>query len=244
MSRILVIEDEFPMRHALEDLLTAEGHRVITASDGETGLRRARSENPDLILLDVMLPRLDGFALAAELRRLGCTVPILLLTAKGGVRDRVTGLDAGADDYLAKPFDPEELRARVRALLRRVERGAASVDRLRIGGVEVDFTRQAARRGRKEVHLTPKEFALLRMLAEARGGLVSREQFLDVIWGYGAYPTTRTVDTHIASLRAKLESDPSRPRHVVTVHGGGYRLEGVGAGSERPDTGGAPRSCG
>ena len=224
MSRILVIEDEWAMRHALEDLLASEGHRVITAADRATGLDRARDEKPDLILLDVMLPKLDGFALASELRRLGSKVPILLLTAKGGVGDRVTGLDAGADDYLAKPFEPQELLARVRALLRRVARGEATIDRLQLGAVELDFVRQSARRDGKALHLTGKEFAMVRLLAEARGGVVTREQFLDVIWGYGAFPTTRTVDTHMAALRAKLEDDPATPRYLFTVRGSGYRL--------------------
>lgn len=225
MSRILVIEDEHAMRHALEDLLRSEGHRVITATEGATGLERARSEKPDLIVLDVMLPKLDGFAVVAELRRLGTKTPVLLLTAKGGVADRVNGLDAGADDYLAKPFEPAELMARVRALLRRVERGTSGVERLRLGDVDVDFLRQAVRRGRKTIHVTPKEMAMLRMLAEARGDVVTREQFLDVIWGYGAFPTTRTVDTHMAALRSKLEDDANRPRYLLTVHGSGYRLD-------------------
>lgn len=224
MSRILVIEDEVAMRHALEDLLASEGHRVIPVADGLKGLERARTETPDLILLDVMLPGLDGFALAAELRRLGSRVPILLLTAKGGVRDRVTGLDAGADDYLAKPFDAQELLARVRALLRRVERGAGRADDLRLGEVFIDFARQTTRRGRQDLHLTTREYEILRLLEGARGGVVSREKFLDVIWGYGAYPTTRTVDTHIATLRSKIEPDPAHPRYLLTVHGMGYRL--------------------
>lgn len=224
MSRILVIEDEYAMRHALEDLLASEGHRVVTAADGAIGLERARDERPDLILLDVMLPKVDGFALAGELRRIGSRVPILLLTAKGGVDDRVAGLDAGADDYLAKPFNPQELLARVRALLRRVERAEAGVDGIRLGAVEIDFVRQTARRGKVALHLTPKEFALLRMLVEARGGVVSREQFLDAIWGFNAFPTTRTVDTHMAALRAKVENDPAQPRYLLTVHGAGYRL--------------------
>lgn len=223
MSRILVIEDEFAMRHALEDLLSSGGHRVIMAADGATGLERARTEQPDLILLDVMLPKVDGFAVAAELRRIGSAVPILLLTAKGGVEDRVTGLDAGADDYLAKPFSPQELLARVRALLRRVERAEVAVDRVQLGSVEIDFVRQTARRGSGTVRLTPKEFAMLRMLVEARGEVVTREQFLDVIWGYNAFPTTRTVDTHMAALRSKVEEDPAQPRHLLTVHGAGYR---------------------
>lgn len=224
MSRILVIEDEFAMRHALEDALSAEGYRVLTAVDGPSGLDRARREQPDLILLDVMLPGLDGFAVAAELRRMGLKSRILLLTAKGGVDDRVTGLDAGADDYLAKPFHPQELLARVRALLRRTHRDTAPVTELRLGTTTIDFGRQVARQGRRDLHLTPKEFAMLRLLAEARGAVVSREQFLDLIWGYGAFPTTRTVDTHIAGLRAKLEPDPSQPRFLLTAHGSGYRL--------------------
>lgn len=212
------------MRHALEDLLASEGYRVLTAVDGAQGLERAREESPDLVLLDVMMPKVDGFTLAAELRRVGSRVPILLLTAKGGVGDRVTGLDAGADDYLAKPFEPQELLARVRALLRRVERGKPGVERVRVGGVDIDFMRRTARRGRKVVHLTPKEFAMMRLLAEAEGGVVTREQFLDVIWGYGAFPTTRTVDTHIAALRGKIEVNAAEPRHLQTVHGSGYRL--------------------
>ncbi|MBL9137390.1 MAG: response regulator transcription factor [Verrucomicrobiales bacterium] len=224
MNRILVIEDEPAMRHALEDALTSTGYRVITAADGAIGLERAQSEHPDLILLDVMLPKLDGFALAAELRRLRSTVPILLLTAKGGVEDRVTGLDAGADDYLAKPFHPQELLARVRALLRRQERGAAPVDHLRLGDVVIDFARQTASRGSQPLHLTPKEISMLRLLAEARGAVITREQFLDLVWGYGAFPTTRTVDTHIAALRTKLEAVPAQPKYLVTVHGSGYRL--------------------
>jgi len=226
MSRVLVIEDEFAMRHALEDLLASEGHRVIVAADGAMGLERARTERPDLILLDVMLPKVDGFSLAAELRRIGSKVPILLLTAKGGVDDRVAGLDAGADDYLAKPFNPQELLARVRALLRRVARAgaAAAADQAQLGTVEVDFIRQTARRGSTALHLTLKEFAMLRMLVEANGAVVTREQFLDAIWGYNAFPTTRTVDTHMAALRSKVESDPAQPRHLLTVHGTGYRL--------------------
>ncbi|MFN0066650.1 MAG: response regulator transcription factor [Limisphaerales bacterium] len=225
MPRLLIIEDEPAMRRALEDLLTSEGHRVLLAADGAAGLEAVRAERPDLVLLDVMLPKLDGFALVAELRRLGLAVPVLLLTAKGGVEDRVTGLDAGADDYLAKPFSAEELLARVRALLRRTARDAEPPRTLRLGDVEVDFIRQEARRGRRTLHLTAKELAMLRLLAGARGGVVSRERFLDAVWGYGAFPTTRTVDNHVAALRQKVEPDPARPRHLLTAHGAGYRLE-------------------
>ena len=224
MERILIIEDETPMRTALRDLLAGEGYRVLTAVDGESGLARALDEKPDLILLDVMMPKLDGFSVCAELRRLNHDLPVLMLTAKGQIEDRVTGLDAGADDYLVKPFSTEELLARVRALLRRVERQGKSPVKLTLGDTEIDLARQTAMRGRKEVHLTAKEFAMLRLLAEAGGEPVTREKFLDIVWGYTAFPTTRTVDNHMASLRAKLEQNPEEPRWLKTVHGVGYRL--------------------
>ena len=225
MERLLIIEDELPMRTALQDALTAEGYRVLTASDGAAGLERAVAEKPDLILLDIMMPKLDGYALCAELRRLGLPVPILMLTAKGQVEDRVVGLDSGADDYLVKPFSTEELLARIRALLRRIRRQGHAPAKFSLGEVEIDLTRQTAVRGRKSLHLTAKEFAMLRLMAESPGEPVSRERFLDLVWGYTAFPTTRTVDTHIASLRSKLEPDPDAPRWIKTVHGIGYRLE-------------------
>jgi DNA-binding response OmpR family regulator len=225
MQRILIIEDETPMRTALADLLAAEGYRVLTAVDGESGLQRALDEKPALILLDIMLPKLDGFAVCAELRRRSHAMPVLMLTAKGQIEDRVTGLDAGADDYLVKPFSTEELLARVRALLRRVERKTKSPVKLKLGETEIDLARQTALRGKKPVHLTAKEFSMLRLLAEADGEPVSRERFLDAVWGYTAFPTTRTVDNHIASLRAKLEKNPDDPRWLKTVHGVGYKLE-------------------
>jgi DNA-binding response OmpR family regulator len=225
MSRILIIEDETPMRTALKDVLEAEGYRVLTAADGESGLQCALDEKPDLILLDIMMPKLDGYEVCAELRRLSNPVPVLMLTAKGQVEDRVTGLDAGADDYLVKPFSTEELLARVRALLRRAQRQGKAAAKLKLGEVEIDLARQTAMRGRKAIHLTAKEFAMLRLMSELPGEPVSRERFLDVVWGYAAFPTTRTVDNHIASLRSKLEPNPESPRWIKTVHGVGYRLE-------------------
>jgi len=171
------------------------------------------------------MPRLDGYAVCAELRRLSNPVPILMLTAKGQIEDRVSGLDAGADDYLVKPFSTEELLARVRALLRRTLRQAKAVLKLRLGDIEIDLGRQKALRGHRTLHLTAKEFAMLKLMAEAAGEPISRERFLDVVWGYTAFPTTRTVDNHIASLRSKIEQNPDDPRWIKTIHGVGYSLE-------------------
>jgi DNA-binding response OmpR family regulator len=224
-SRILIVEDELPMRTALQDILEDEGYRVLLAEDGARGLERALAEKPDLILLDVMLPKLDGFAVCAELRRQSNPVPVLMLTAKGQIDDRVQGLDAGADDYLVKPFSMEELLARVRALLRRVQKPARAVTILDLGDVKVDFAQRKAWRGRKVLHFTTKEFAVMHLLAESAGAPVSRERFLDRVWGYTAFPTTRTVDNHIATIRSKIEKDPDKPRWIQTVHGMGYRLE-------------------
>ena len=233
-SRILVIEDEEPMRRVLTDVLEAEGFRILTAADGEQGLAKALDEKPDLILLDIMLPKLDGFSLCAQLRVLTLDMPVLMLTAKGQIEDRVTGLDTGADDYLVKPFSSDELLARVRALLRRVQRPARVARSVTLGEVHIDLVKLSARRGRATLHLTAKEFAMLRLLAEAAGEPVTRDRFLDVVWGYTSFPTTRTVDNHIAGLRAKLEPDPENPRWIKTVHGVGYRLDLECSSEPRP----------
>ena len=223
--RILVVEDEAPMRTALVETLKAEGYRVQSADNGLTGLELACSESFDLFLLDVMMPSLDGFALCRELRKRGRTSPVLMLTAKGQIDDRVEGLDSGADDYLMKPFSLRELLARVRALLRRTERSSEALEQLAIGDAQVDFRKRVISRGGTNLPLTEKELGILNLLAEQTGKTVSREKFLDVVWGYHAYPSTRTVDNFIAALRTKIESDPSTPRHLLTVRGVGYRLE-------------------
>lgn len=223
--RLLVIEDEAPMRTALVETLKAEGYRVLAAENGLSGLELACTEAFDLALLDVMMPGLDGFALCRELRKRGRTMPVLMLTAKGQVDDRVEGLDSGADDYLVKPFSLRELLARVRALLRRKEREQAMGNELHIGCSVIDFSKNLLTRGEIEHPLSPKEAGMLRLLASHAGEIVSREKFLDVVWGYNAYPSTRTVDNFIAALRGKLEKDPSRPAHLITVRGIGYRLE-------------------
>jgi DNA-binding response OmpR family regulator len=213
------------MRTALADCLESEGYRVLTAADGQAGLERAMQEKPDLVLLDIMMPRLDGYTVCAELRRVSTPVRILMLTAKGQIEDRVRGLDAGADDYLVKPFSMDELLARVRALLRRSKQQAAIPHMLHMGDVEIDLARQKAFKRKKPLYLTAREYAMLRLLLETPGEPVKRERFLDVVWGYTAFPTTRTVDTHIAALRAKIEANPDQPRWIKTVHGVGYRLE-------------------
>jgi len=223
-ARILIVEDEGPMRTALRDILEHEGYRILTSPDGDSGLQTAIRENPDLILLDIMLPKLDGFALCAQLRACERHTPVLMLTARGRIEDRVAGLDSGGDDYLVKPFSSDELLARVRALLRRVRKQSRIVTAITLGDVHIDLVKQAARRGHAALHLTAREFAMLRLLAEAGGEPVTRDRFLDVVWGYAAFPTTRTVDNHIACLRAKIEPDPENPRWIVTVHGVGYRL--------------------
>ncbi len=232
-ARILVVEDELPMRTALKDCLEEEGYRVLIASDGPGGLKRAVGEKPELILLDIMMPRLDGYAVCSELRRLANPVPVLMLTAKGQIEDRVRGLDAGADDYLVKPFSTDELLARVRALLRRSRKIARTPAPLQLGEVKIDFARQQAWRRGKSLYLTAREFAILRLMLETPGRPVSRERFLDVAWGYTAFPTTRTVDTHIAGLRSRIEPNPDAPRWIKTVHGVGYKLEIASGSDER-----------
>ena len=223
--RILIIEDELPMRTALLETLKAEGYRVLAADDGERGLEMACTEPFDLILLDVMMPRLDGFEVCREIRKRGRDCPVLMLTAKGAVDDRVHGLDSGADDYLVKPFSLRELLARVRALLRRREQDSAVPETLTIGAAEIDFPRRTITRNGKTRPLSEKEAGMLRLLLAAKGAVVSREQFLDAVWGYHAYPSTRTVDNFIANLRTTIEPDPASPQHLLSVRGSGYRLD-------------------
>lgn len=222
--RLLIIEDELPMRTALVETLSAEGYRVRAADDGLSGLELACSESFDLVLLDVMMPHLDGYEVCRSLRRRGKDMPVLMLTAKGMVDDRVEGLDCGADDYLVKPFSLRELLARVRALLRRHEKTAALPDQIHIGPATLDFPARTLLRDGTTHALSEKELGILRLLLAQRGEAVSREKFLDVVWGYHAFPSTRTVDNFIAGLRAKLEPDPANPVHLLTVRGSGYRL--------------------
>jgi DNA-binding response OmpR family regulator len=223
MARILIIEDDPAILRGLADNLACESHEVLTAADGETGYSRARTDKPDLIVLDLMLPRMSGYELCRKLRAEGVTTPIVMLTARGDEADRVVGLDLGADDYVTKPFSVRELLARVRAVLRRAQVQGALPAELRFGNVLVDFRRYEALKGGQPVELTRKEFGLLRLLVARSGEVVTRDDLLNEVWGYDAMPTTRTVDNHVASLRAKLEDNPSDPRHLFTVHGVGYK---------------------
>ncbi len=223
MSRVLVVEDDPAILRGLTDNLKFESYEVLAASDGEAGYRLIQEKKPDLIILDLMLPKLSGYELCRKLRGAGTTTPILMLTARGEEGDRVLGLDLGADDYVTKPFSVRELLARVRALLRRAHPLRALPDELRFDNVVVDFRGYQARTGDKQLEMTRKEFGLLRLLAARAGEVVTRDDLLNEVWGFEKYPTTRTVDNHVALLRAKLERDPADPRHLITVHGVGYK---------------------
>ena len=223
MTRILIIEDDPAILRGLADNLGCESYNVVTAADGEQGYSLARSRKPDLIVLDLMLPRMSGYEVCRKLRAEGMTTPIVMLTARGDEADRIVGLDLGADDYITKPFSIRELLARIRAVLRRAQVQNALPAELRFGNVTVDFRRYEAQKNGRPVELTRKEFGLLRLLAARSGEPVTRDDLLNQVWGYDATPTTRTVDNHVASLRAKLEDNPSDPRHLFTVHGVGYK---------------------
>ena len=224
MTRILVVEDDPAILRGLSDNLRLESYEVVTAADGEAGDRLAHEARPDLIVLDLMLPKRSGYELCRKLRSEGLTTPILMLTARGEEADRVLGLDLGADDYVTKPFSVRELLARIRALLRRAHPPRPLPDELRFGDVVVDFRSYEAKRGGTPVDMTPKEFQLLRLLAARAGEVVSRGELLEDVWGYETLPNTRTVDNHVASLRAKLEPDAPETRHIQTVHGLGYKF--------------------
>jgi two-component system, OmpR family, alkaline phosphatase synthesis response regulator PhoP len=225
--RVLVIEDEAGLRMTLGDRLSSEGFDVDTASDGEVGLERASAGAHDVIVLDVMLPKINGFDLCRELRKRGVDTPVLMLTARGQVVDKVVGLKLGADDYLTKPFEAIELIARLEALIRRrpsPKRGGA--DSYRFGDVIVDFRSADVRRGADPIELSALEFKLLRHFIEHRGETLSRDALLADVWGYDEMPLTRTVDVHVAGLRQKLEANPKSPEYILTVHGLGYKFVG------------------
>jgi DNA-binding response OmpR family regulator len=226
MKSILVIEDDLAILRGLKDNLEFESYEVLTAADGERGYAALKEKRPDLVILDLMLPRMSGTELCRKVRNEGLTTPILMLTARGGEKDRVAGLDQGADDYVTKPFSVPELLARIRALFRRVDlaRTGDLPAELRFDDVAVDFKRFEARKAGKAIEMSRKEFGILRLLAARRGEVVERSELLDDVWGYDRFPTTRTVDNHIALLRGKLENNPADPRRLITVYGVGYKL--------------------
>jgi DNA-binding response OmpR family regulator len=225
MTKILVVEDEPGIAAGLEDDLRLEGYEVELVGDGVLASRRARDDKFDLILLDVMLPGKDGFEVCRELRRAGLKTPVILLTAKAQEAEKILGLDQGADDYVTKPFSPRELRARIRAALRRIEAPVAT-EIYRFGDVEVDPTRCELRRAGTLVETTSTEFKLLAVFVRNRGRVLTRERLLDEAWGRDKFLTERVVDNHIVSLRKKIESEPGDPKYIVSVRGMGYRFDG------------------
>jgi DNA-binding response OmpR family regulator len=230
MVKILVVEDEPGIAFSLESDLETEGYEVDVVSDGALAVPRALGGNFDLILLDVMLPHKDGFEICRELRHKGLTTPVILLTAKTHEAEKVMGLDTGADDYVTKPFSPRELRARIRALLRRTgtadHGGAGPAEQIyRFGSYELDLTRFELRCNGKRVDSTTTELKLLAAFARNTGRLLTRERLLDEVWGTGIAVTDRVIDNHVVSLRKKIESDPAAPRHLISVRGLGYRFD-------------------
>jgi two-component system alkaline phosphatase synthesis response regulator PhoP len=227
VPRVLLVEDEAGLQLTLTDRLGSEGYVVETAGDGEDGLARATNGGFDLIVLDVMLPRMNGFDVCREIRSRGVTTPILMLTARGQVADKVVGLKLGADDYLTKPFEAIELMARLEALLRRVPAAApAGGDTYRFGDISVDFRKMEVARAGAPVDLSAREFKLLRHFIAHRGATLSRDALLADVWGYDEMPLTRTVDVHVAGLRQKIEANPRVPEYILTIHGLGYKFAG------------------
>jgi DNA-binding response OmpR family regulator len=226
MTKILVVEDEPGIALGLEDDLRLEGWDVELVGDGLTGSQRAREHPFDVILLDVMLPGKDGFDVCRELRKAGVRTPIIMMTAKAQEEEKVFGLDLGADDYVTKPFSPKELRARIRAALRRGAAPSPSSDVYRFGDIEVDAARCEVRRGGAVVETTATEFKVLAAFIRNRGRVLSRDKLLDHAWGEGTFLTDRVVDNHIVALRRKIEPDPAEPKYLVSVRGLGYRFDG------------------
>ncbi len=226
MPRVLIVEDDAAMATALTDGFTYEGYETLVARDGELGLKLAREGAPDLIVLDVMLPKMSGHDVCKRLRSEGSTLPIIMLTARGQEIDKVLGLKLGADDYVTKPFGFMELMARVEALLRRSSGGARGVEVYGFGDVVVDFRKAELKKRGRSVEVTARELRLLEYFIAHRGQVVQRERLLEQVWEYDATPLTRTVDMHVAKLRKKIEDDPAVPKFIVTVHRMGYKFTG------------------
>jgi DNA-binding response OmpR family regulator len=229
MYKILIIEDDRSILKAVEANLVGEGYEVETAMDGLTGLERASDPSQDLILLDLMLPKLPGEEICRRLRQNGITTPILFLTAKNEEEHRIAGFELGADDYVAKPFSIRELLGRIQAILRRAAGQKHLLAHYHFADVALDFVKMEARKGDEPVVLTTREFAILRLMVSNKGVVISRDRLLNEVWGYDAYPSSRTVDNQIVKLRQKLEDDPESPRFILTVRGTGYKFVGENA---------------
>ena len=226
MPRVLIVEDDESMAVALKDGFAYEGYSVTLAKDGAAGMRMACEGNHDLVVLDVMLPKVSGLDILRRVRGDGGKVPVIMLTARGQEIDKVLGLKLGADDYVTKPFSFMELMARVEAVLRRTSGQAGTLDSYQFGDLKVNFRTFEATRNGEAISLTAREFKILMYLVEHRGEVLPREKLLGAVWGYDSIPVTRTVDMHIAKLRKKIESTPADPRYIVTVHGVGYKFTG------------------
>jgi DNA-binding response OmpR family regulator len=226
MRKVLIIEDDPAMAVALRDGFQFEGYDVLEAQDGAVGLQLATEKHADLVILDVMLPKLSGLDVCKQLRSNGNSMPIIMLTARGQEIDKVLGLKLGADDYVTKPFSFMELMARVEAVLRRTSKPAEKIECYQFGDVSLNFKHIQATKGDDALDLSPREFDIMRYLIEHRGEVVTRDQLLDAVWGYENFPFTRTVDMHIAKLRKKIEDTPSDPHYIITVHRVGYKFMG------------------
>jgi two-component system, OmpR family, alkaline phosphatase synthesis response regulator PhoP len=226
VKRLLLIEDEPGLVLTLRDRLTREGYAVENSADGESGLERASREAFDLVLLDVMLPRMNGFDVLRELRKRGTETPVIMLTAKSQVVDKVVGLKLGADDYVTKPFEMVELLARIEAKLRRAPATAHPSEGYQFDDVRIDFRRAEVTKGGAPLELSAREFQLLKYFIEHRGATLTREELLNEVWGYNSMPSTRTVDVHVAWLRQKIEPNPRHPQYILTIHGMGYKFAG------------------
>jgi two-component system alkaline phosphatase synthesis response regulator PhoP len=224
MTKILIVEDEKDMVTGLTFNLEARDYSIIAAYDGEEGYQKALEEKPDLVILDLMLPKRNGYEVCKSLKEEIPELPIIILTAKSQEAEIVTGLELGADDYITKPFSVLELLARIKAVLRRTQSGTRVPEVYRSGDLEIDFRKYSAKKKDQIITLSPREYEILKYFIERRGEIISREDLLNQVWGYESYPNTRTVDAHIAKLRQKIEDNPENPQHIITIHGTGYKF--------------------
>lgn len=226
MTKILIIEDEKPIRMALEDDFQTEGYEVDSAGSGTTGLQKGSESKYDVILLDIMLPELDGFEVLKELRKRNIRTPVIMLTAKSQEIDKILGLEFGADDYVTKPFSPRELQARVKAVLRRMNEKTAALEETQysFGNVTIDFQKYECFMNNEKIQLTTLEFDLLKFLIQQKGKVVDRDEIMDKVWGAEVYVSPRTVDTHVLNLRKKIEENPAQPKWIIGIRGRGYKF--------------------